>query len=94
MADTNHVLLKIKRKNNQRSGLVKNKNMNNFVIGLLTVLGVLGIVALILGLPLMLLWNWLMPEIFGLTEITFWQAVGLNFLSSTLFKTYSLNDKK
>ena len=61
--------------------------MNNFVIGLLTVLGVLGMVALILGLPLMLLWNWLMPQIFGLTEITFWQAVGLNFLSSILFKT-------
>ena len=62
--------------------------------GLFTIIGILGVVALILGLPLMLLWNSLMPEIFGLTEITFWQAVGLNFLSSTLFKTYSLNDKK
>lgn len=55
--------------------------------GLFTVIGILGMVALILGLPLMLLWNWLMPTIFGLTEITFWQAVGLNFLSSILFKT-------
>ena len=61
--------------------------MNNFVIGLLTVIGILGIVALILGLPLMLLWNWLMPTLFGLPIITFWQAVGLNFLSSILFKT-------
>ena len=55
--------------------------------GLFTVIGILGMVALILGVPLMLLWNWLMPDIFGLTEITFWQAVGLNFLSSILFKT-------
>jgi hypothetical protein len=89
MADSNHVLLKTKRKNNQRSGPVKNKNMNNFVIGLLTVIGFLAITALILGLPLMLLWNWLMPNLFGLIEITFWQAVGLNLLSSILFKTYT-----
>jgi len=63
--------------------------MNNFVIGLLTVIGFLAITALILGLPLMLLWNWLMPNLFGLIEITFWQAVGLNLLSSILFKTYT-----
>ncbi|MDR1552329.1 MAG: hypothetical protein LBS69_02545 [Prevotellaceae bacterium] len=25
----------------------------------------------------MLLWNWLMPSIFGLKTITFWQALGL-----------------
>jgi len=55
--------------------------------GLFAIIGIVGVVALILGLPLMLLWNWLMPQIFGLTEITFWQAVGLNFLSSILFKT-------
>ncbi|MFN0105020.1 MAG: hypothetical protein ACKV2U_23420 [Bryobacteraceae bacterium] len=31
------------------------------------------------------LWNWLMPGIFGLTAITFWQAVGLLALSWLLF---------
>ncbi len=31
------------------------------------------------------LWNWLMPKLFGLTKITFWQAVGLLALSWTLF---------
>lgn len=35
-----------------------------------------GMVALLGGL-ILCLWNWLMPEIFGLPEITFWQAVGL-----------------
>lgn len=25
----------------------------------------------------MLLWNWLMPAIFGLAQVTFWQAFGL-----------------
>lgn len=47
------------------------------------------ILAVLLGLPLMLLWNWLLPTIFGLPKITFWQAVGLNFLSTILFKNSS-----
>ena len=42
--------------------------------------------ALLIGGPLWLLWNWLMPTIFGLPYITFWQAVGLNILTSILFK--------
>jgi energy-coupling factor transporter transmembrane protein EcfT len=44
-------------------------------------------VALMVGLPTMFLWNWLMPIIFGLTRITFWQAVGVNLLSTVLFKS-------
>lgn len=52
---------------------------------ILAFIGVLGIICLFLGLPIMLLWNWLMPIIFGLGKITFWQAVGLNFLSGVLF---------
>lgn len=41
--------------------------------------------ALILGVIVQLLWNWLMPSIFGLREISFLQAVGLLFLSKLLF---------
>lgn len=33
----------------------------------------------------MLLWNWLMPAIFGLGEISFWQALGVLVLSKILF---------
>lgn len=44
------------------------------------------ILAAVFGLAVMLLWNWLMPEIFGLTTITFWQAVGLLALSWILFR--------
>ena len=33
----------------------------------------------------MLLWNWLMPAIFGLGIISFWQALGLLILSKILF---------
>lgn len=64
----------------------------NFIKGLLTVIGILGLTALILGLPLMLLWNWIMPEVFYLETITFWQAVGLNLLTGILFnKNYKNN---
>ena len=31
------------------------------------------------------LWNWLVPSIFGLRAITFWQAVGLVLLGKILF---------
>jgi hypothetical protein len=32
----------------------------------------------------MRLWNWLMPDIFGLHAITYWQALGLLVLSKIL----------
>jgi hypothetical protein len=41
--------------------------------------------ALILGIVVQMLWNWLMPDIFGLKEISYWQAVGLLFLGKLLF---------
>ena len=31
------------------------------------------------------LWNWLLPSIFGLREITFWQALGILALCRILF---------
>ena len=41
--------------------------------------------ALLFGYVVMLLWNWLMPAIFGLGIITFWQAVGVVILAKLLF---------
>src|SRR5580692_4838023 len=37
------------------------------------------------GFVVMGLWNWLMPSLFGLKLITYWQAVGLLILSKILF---------
>jgi len=37
------------------------------------------------GYVVMLLWNWLMPEIFGLKTLTYWQAWGMLALSCILF---------
>jgi membrane protein required for beta-lactamase induction len=39
--------------------------------------------------PTMLLWNWLMPYLFGFPTITFWKAAGMLTLSYLLFNKYN-----
>ena len=41
--------------------------------------------ALVFGWLVMLLWNWLMPAIFGLGIITYWQAFGIVVLAKLVF---------
>lgn len=50
---------------------------------------ILAFVALIALFPLavMLLWNWLMPAIFGVGAISYWEAFGLKILCELFFKT-------
>jgi len=67
--------------------------MKNSFEAVAAVIGMIAIAIVLLGYPLMLLWNWLMPNIFGLPEITFWQAIGLNFLSTILFKSTTIKNK-
>jgi hypothetical protein len=50
----------------------------------LAFLGMLVFIA-IGGVIVRLLWNWLLPSLFGWREITFWQAVGLLALCRILF---------
>ncbi|MBI9104715.1 MAG: hypothetical protein JEY99_20030 [Spirochaetales bacterium] len=62
-----------------------------FAMGLgIAILGV-GAGALCI-LVVMKLWNWLMPEIFGLTTLTYWKAGGLMLLSWILFKNWNFKD--
>ena len=53
----------------------------------LIVIGLLLLSAIILAFPTMILWNWLMPRIFGVTQITLYEAMGINFLTHILFKS-------
>jgi len=50
-------------------------------------LAILGVVIFtwIGGEVVMLLWNWLLPALFGWPQITFWQALGLLVLCRILF---------
>jgi len=42
------------------------------------------------GWIVMSLWNWLGPELFGLRQVTFWQALGLLVLCRILFPVCAL----
>jgi hypothetical protein len=55
----------------------------------LAVIGVVVGVVLLLTLPTMQLWNYVMPTVFGLPEISVWQALALLILSQIFFKNSS-----
>ena len=64
--------------------------MKTTIEATLTAILIIALAAIILGLPLMWLWNWLMPTLFNLPEITFIQALGLNALTTILFKSTTI----
>ena len=71
--------------------------MGKFLGYLVIFLGILAFafgLSIIFAWPVMLLWNWLMPVIFGLPPLTFWQSFGLMLLCSLLFKSTSTSDSK
>ena len=74
--------------------------MNNWLIKIfaytmatIIVLGGVFIFCAIISLPFWLLWNWLIPNIFGLSEITWLQAFGL-WLLITLLRSNNINKYK
>ena len=60
------------------------------VIAPLAIAGIFAFVA-IGGFVVQLLWNWLLPPLFGWREITFWQGVGLLALCRILFGGFRLH---
>ena len=63
------------------------KVMMKMMHDILLIAGLLILACLLFGAPVMILWNLLMPDIFGLPEIGFWQACGLNMLAAILFRS-------
>jgi hypothetical protein len=51
-----------------------------------TAIAIVGIA--VFGFIVMSLWNWLMPSLFGLRTITFWQAWGILILAKILFGSF------
>jgi hypothetical protein len=67
--------------------------MDNPFASVLTAVGVIiagasliMLVALIIAFPVMWCWNYVIPTIFGLSVITYWQAFCLYVLSGLLIK--------
>jgi uncharacterized membrane protein YraQ (UPF0718 family) len=54
------------------------------ILGLITAV----VFGFLFGYFVQMLWNWLMPPIFGLKAITFWQAFGLIVLAKLIFGSF------
>lgn len=65
------------------------------IIGIVVVaLAIIFALSLLLAWPVKLLWNWLIPDIFGLIKINFWQSWGLLLLFGLLVKGSSSSSSK
>lgn len=49
--------------------------------------------SLLIAFPIKWLWNGVMPDIFGLPEITFWKAYGMYLLFHLLLRGVTINEK-
>jgi len=56
----------------------------------MVILGIIAAVAFaaVFGWVVMLLWNWLMPMLFGLKTIGYWEAFGVLLLSKIIFSGF------
>lgn len=62
--------------------------------GILIAIVFVAFYALLLGFPLMLLWNALLPYLFGIKAISFWQACGINLLTGIMFRSHTSTTSK
>ena len=61
---------------------------------LLLALGLAFLASVIIAYPVKWLWNWLLPEIFGLKEISALQAWGLVFLLNLMIPNRNRTEKR
>jgi hypothetical protein len=52
------------------------------------------VIALLMSLPVMWLWNGTLPELFGAKTINWFMALKVSFLSSMLFKSSNSSSSK
>jgi H+/Cl- antiporter ClcA len=52
---------------------------------ILAIMVMVAVFFFLFGYFVMRLWNWLMPDLFSLHTITYWQAIGVLVLSKILF---------
>ena len=61
---------------------------NNRAFRFLKVIAIGAVAIAVVGEVVTQLWNWLMPGLFGLHAIGFWQALGLVILSKIFFGSF------
>lgn len=66
-----------------------------YIVGIIIgLIGVFAIFGLLLAFPIMWCWNYTMPYLFNLNEITWGQAWCLLFLAACLIKSTQTNSNK
>lgn len=69
------------------------KNAIALIMAIIVTMTMVIVTSLIAAIPVYFLWNWLIPDIFGLTTINFIQTVGLCFLVKLLLPSSSTVEK-
>lgn len=73
---------------------MKEKILTSIGAGII-IIAIHAFVALILGIVVMLMWNWIMTMLFGLPTIGYIEGWGIAYLSGLLFnRSTSINTKK
>lgn len=67
--------------------------MTNVIATIVVGLALIVFLSFLLALPVMLLWDAVIPDIFGLGTITWFQAWGLSLLCGLLFKSHTTTKK-
>lgn len=69
--------------------------MKNFIITWIGIFIAVILLGFLLVWPMVWMWNFVMPDIFGLPEITYWQMFWLYCLIQILFKlNVTINNNK
>lgn len=65
------------------------------VVGvILTVLLVAFLLGMLMAWPVMWIWNYMMPELFGVPVITYWQAFWGSFMVKLIFPSHTNYNSK
>ena len=59
-------------------------NKKELVFAVLAIIGFVVCLSFVLAIPVMFLWNFAMPDIFGLPRIDYWHALAITLLTGIL----------
>lgn len=80
--------LQVKLKRRKESNMNSDNKIIQIVAAALIFFAVLAFIAIIVGLPVMLLWNAILPHVLGVETISFWEACGIFVLFGILFRDF------
>lgn len=62
----------------------ESKDIGTILLAIVGTIALIPLIGFITAIPVYYLWNWLCPIVFHLPKITYWQAWGIQTLSSFL----------